>query len=278
MMRGAPPSKRTDSWRGSGPGRRERRTPARPGAPRTTSGSGSGSGPGSGSAGTSDRSAAKASFAALALPGETPPGVRALRRSSASVLVDSHRGRGRAGWWLAGGCARGRGRGRGSATSRNSRTLNGATKHDRLRVVGQLRHADPMSAGPSGAIVSSTSSTWTGPATAGVKAHSVFRFSGACGTGRGQSQGALEPAQSISTRSKLSCPSHNKHVRNHIASSDYEGVVTVGTWRRDSRWRNSRSTISAWTVDYCRTDPRLLPAGRTTAGENLEHRARGFGA
>ena len=31
----------------------------------------------------------------------------------------------------------------------------------------------------------------------------------------------------MSTRSKLSCLSWNKYTKSHIASSDYEGIVTV---------------------------------------------------
>lgn len=35
------------------------------------------------------------------------------------------------------------------------------------------------------------------------------------------------PIMEMSTRSKLSCLSWNKYTKNHIASSDYEGIVTV---------------------------------------------------
>lgn len=35
------------------------------------------------------------------------------------------------------------------------------------------------------------------------------------------------PIAEMSTRSKLSCLSWNKYTKNHIASSDYEGIVTV---------------------------------------------------
>ena len=35
------------------------------------------------------------------------------------------------------------------------------------------------------------------------------------------------PVVEMSTRSKLSCLSWNKFTKNHIASSDYEGIVTV---------------------------------------------------
>ncbi len=35
------------------------------------------------------------------------------------------------------------------------------------------------------------------------------------------------PVAEIPTRSKLSCLSWNKYIKQHIASSDYEGIVTV---------------------------------------------------
>lgn len=35
------------------------------------------------------------------------------------------------------------------------------------------------------------------------------------------------PVAEMSTRAKLSCLSWNKYTRNQIASSDYEGIVTV---------------------------------------------------
>lgn len=35
------------------------------------------------------------------------------------------------------------------------------------------------------------------------------------------------PVVELSTRSKLSCLSWNKYAKNYIASSDYEGIVTV---------------------------------------------------
>lgn len=41
------------------------------------------------------------------------------------------------------------------------------------------------------------------------------------------------PVVEMTTRSKLSCLSWNKYAKNHIASSDYEGIVTV--WDVDTR-------------------------------------------
>lgn len=53
------------------------------------------------------------------------------------------------------------------------------------------------------------------------------------------------PVVEIPTRSKLSCLSWNKHTKNHIASSDYEGIVTV--WDVNTRqviWLQVNSSSS----------------------------------
>ena len=265
MMRGAPPSKRTDSLErlGSGSSGASESPGASGSAPGTTSGSGSGSGSGRA---PSDPAAAKAAFAALALSEQKRRRIFEhfgdLQRLYSSIRTEG-------GGERDGGGGRIRTRLRRGAAARDlekfSQTLDGATKHDRLRVVGQLRHADPMSVGASGAIVSSIEFDVDGAffATAGVsKRIQFFDFREACGTGRAPERAGSEPAQSISTRSKLSCLSFNKHVRNHVASSDYEGVVTV--W--DVETRQSVAELEehdkrAWTVDYCRTDPRLLASG-----------------
>ena len=264
MMRGAPPSKRTDSLErlGSGSSGASESPGASGSAPGTTSGSGSGSGSGRA---PSDPAAAKAAFAALALSEQKRRRIFEhfgdLQRLYSSIRTEG-------GGERDGGGGRIRRLRRGAAArdlEKFSQTLDGATKHDRLRVVGQLRHADPMSVGASGAIVSSIEFDVDGAffATAGVsKRIQFFDFREACGTGRAPERAGSEPAQSISTRSKLSCLSFNKHVRNHVASSDYEGVVTV--W--DVETRQSVAEFEehdkrAWTVDYCRTDPRLLASG-----------------
>lgn len=44
---------------------------------------------------------------------------------------------------------------------------------------------------------------------------------------------AQRPVVEMSSRSKLSCLSWNKYAKNHIASSDYEGIVTI--WDVSSR-------------------------------------------
>jgi len=75
-------------------------------------------------------------------------------------------------------------------------------------------------------------------------------------------EGRQTPDKEIMAKSKLSCLSYNKFIKHHLAASDYEGVVSL--------WDVERSTVIAefeehekriWTVDYCRTDPRLLVSG-----------------
>jgi hypothetical protein len=138
-----------------------------------------------------------------------------------------------------GGCPRagatttphGTGRPCGAAARRDlesfSKLVASFTKYDRLRVVGELQHSDPLNASPSSSIVSSIEFDMNHEvfATAGVsKRIQFFNYRDVC-AGAPSTSGSGNPGQqhSISTRSKLSCLSYNKHVRNHIASSDYEG-------------------------------------------------------
>ena len=75
-------------------------------------------------------------------------------------------------------------------------------------------------------------------------------------------EGSQQPADEINTRSKLTCLSYNKFVKHHIAASDYEGVVSVWDVEKKSSiidFEEHEKRI--WTVDYCRTDPRLLVSG-----------------
>lgn len=104
-------------------------------------------------------------------------------------------------------------------------------------------------------------------ATAGVsKRIQFFNFRDVC-EGTSSLSSPPDPhhrdaTHSIATRSKLSCLSYNKHVRHHIASSDYEGVVTV--WDVETKSvvvEFEEHDKRAWTVDYCRTDHRLLASG-----------------
>lgn len=70
------------------------------------------------------------------------------------------------------------------------------------------------------------------------------------------------PIMELVTRSKLSCISWNKYLASHLASSDYEGVVTLWDINAASmvqEYEAHRKRI--WTIDYCAADPTLLASG-----------------
>ncbi|CAJ1971116.1 unnamed protein product [Sphenostylis stenocarpa] len=70
------------------------------------------------------------------------------------------------------------------------------------------------------------------------------------------------PVVEMSTRSKLSCLSWNKYAKNQIASSDYEGIVTVwDVTTRKSLMEYEEHEKRAWSVDFSRTDPSMLVSG-----------------
>lgn len=93
------------------------------------------------------------------------------------------------------------------------------------------------------------------------------------------------PVRELACRSKISCVSWNGYIKSHLASSDYDGVVTV--WDV-SQGRNSNSSGNggnsnnssnegaavvvfeehekrAWSVDYSRTDPTKIASGSDDA-------------
>ncbi|KAJ0921005.1 putative transcription factor WD40-like family [Helianthus annuus] len=62
-------------------------------------------------------------------------------------------------------------------------------------------------------------------------------------------------SMSYSGDAKLSCLSWNKNTKNHIASSDYEGIVTV--WDVNT-CQYEEHEKRAWSVDFSRTEPTIL--------------------
>ena len=137
---------------------------------------------------------------------------------------------------------------------------------NRLRVVGELRHADVLSSSPSASIVSSIEFDNERRifATAGVsKRIQFFDFRDVCSRfGQTELDGDRLATHAISTRSKLSCLSYNAFLTNRVASSDYEGVVTV--WDAETRaavCEFEEHDKRAWTVDFCRADAKILASG-----------------
>lgn len=136
--------------------------------------------------------------------------------------------------------------------------LSTFTQYGRLRVIAELRHGELYH---SANIVSSIEFDRDDEmfATAGVSRRiKVFNFS----TIVNEPPEAHCPVVEISTRSKLSCLSWNKHTKNHIASSDYEGTVFV--WdvnTRQSVMEYEEHEKRVWSVDYSRQEPSMLVSG-----------------
>ncbi|XP_057544720.1 E3 ubiquitin-protein ligase COP1-like isoform X2 [Amaranthus tricolor] len=136
--------------------------------------------------------------------------------------------------------------------------LTSCTRYSQLKVVSELRLGNVFH---SANIISSIEFDRDHDlfATAGVsKRIKVFEFSSVVD----------EPAEvhcavvDIATRSKLSCLSWNTYTKNFIASSDYEGIVTV--WdvsTRQSVGEYEEHDKRAWSVDFSRTQPSLLVSG-----------------
>ncbi|XP_057954648.1 E3 ubiquitin-protein ligase COP1 isoform X2 [Malania oleifera] len=132
------------------------------------------------------------------------------------------------------------------------------TQYSRLRVIAELRQADLFH---SANIVSSIEFDCDDElfATAGVSRRiKVFDFSLVVN----EPANAHCPVVDMPTRSKLSCLSWNKHIKNHIASSDYEGIVTVwDVTTQQSVMEYEEHEKRAWSVDFSPTDSSMLVSG-----------------
>ncbi|CAK7349044.1 unnamed protein product [Dovyalis caffra] len=148
--------------------------------------------------------------------------------------------------------------------------LSTFTQYSRLRVIAELRHGDIFH---SANIVSSIEFDRDDElfATAGVSRRiKVFDFSSLvliisyaiAFQVVNQPADVHCPVVEMSTRSKLSCLSWNKFAKNHIASSDYEGIVTVwDVTTRQSVMEYEEHEKRAWSVDFSRTEPSMLVSG-----------------
>nr|CAB3447992.1 unnamed protein product [Digitaria exilis] len=132
------------------------------------------------------------------------------------------------------------------------------TRYSRLRVIAELRHGDLFH---SANIVSSIEFDRDDElfATAGVsKRIKVFEFSSVVN----EPSDVHCPVVEMATRSKLSCLSWNKYSKNVIASSDYEGIVTVWDVQTgQSVMEYEEHEKRAWSVDFSRTEPSMLVSG-----------------
>ncbi|KAG5516365.1 hypothetical protein RHGRI_037174 [Rhododendron griersonianum] len=136
--------------------------------------------------------------------------------------------------------------------------LSTFTRYSRLRVIAELRHGDLFH---SANIVSSIEFDRDDElfATAGVSRRiKVFEFASVVN----EPADVQCPVVEMSTLSKLSCLSWNKYTKNHIASSNYEGIVTVwDVTTRQSVMEYEEHEKRAWSVDFSRTEPSMLVSG-----------------
>ncbi|KAL9266877.1 E3 ubiquitin-protein ligase COP1-like protein [Drosera capensis] len=136
--------------------------------------------------------------------------------------------------------------------------LTNFTRYSRLRVIAELRHGDVFH---SANIVSSIEFDRDEElfATAGVsKRIKVFEFNALVN----DPTEVHCPAVEMATRSKLSCLSWNKYTKSYIASSDYEGIVTVwDVTTRQSVMECEEHEKRAWCVDFSNTEPSMLVSG-----------------
>ncbi|GMH15771.1 hypothetical protein Nepgr_017612 [Nepenthes gracilis] len=136
--------------------------------------------------------------------------------------------------------------------------LTNFSRYSQLRVIAELRHGDLFH---SPNIISSIEFDRDDElfATAGVsKRIKVFEFNFVVN----EPTEAHCPIVEMATRSKLICLSWNKYTKNHIASSDYEGIVTVwDVTTQQSVMEYEEHEKRAWSVDFSRTNPSMLVSG-----------------
>ncbi|KAF9372908.1 coatomer subunit alpha, partial [Mortierella sp. AD011] len=70
------------------------------------------------------------------------------------------------------------------------------------------------------------------------------------------------PVREMMCRSKISCLSWNSYIKSQIASSDYEGIVSLWDAQTGNNTLNyDEHEKRAWSVDFSRTDPTRLASG-----------------
>ncbi|KAF9930775.1 RING finger and WD repeat domain-containing protein 2 [Linnemannia zychae] len=70
------------------------------------------------------------------------------------------------------------------------------------------------------------------------------------------------PVREMMCRSKISCLSWNSYIKSQIASSDYEGIVSLWDAQTGANTLNyEEHEKRAWSVDFSRTDPTRLASG-----------------
>jgi len=67
------------------------------------------------------------------------------------------------------------------------------------------------------------------------------------------------PTKEVQCTAKLSCISWNPYLRNYLASSDYDGFVSIWDMATAQKIRSYQEHEKrSWSVDFCSSDPKLL--------------------
>ncbi|KAL7601274.1 hypothetical protein Lser_V15G22756 [Lactuca serriola] len=145
-----------------------------------------------------------------------------------------------------------------SSNQSDYQSVSTFTRYGRLKVIAKLTNGENFH---SSGIVSSIEFNHDDKlfATAGSSRRiNIFDFS----TMVNEPSELRIPLVEMPTRSKLSCLSWNKHTKNHIASSDYEGIVTI--WDVNTRqgvMEFKEHNKRAWSVDFSHLESSMLVSG-----------------
>eukprot|EP01133_Synstelium_polycarpum_P001374 gene1374-1577_t len=140
-----------------------------------------------------------------------------------------------------------------------SRNLSRFTRFNDFRVITTLKYGDLFN---TSSIVSSIEFDKDDEyfATAGVtKKIKVFEYAQIAARDHVD---VHAPVKEMTCRSKISCLSWNTYIKSQIASSDYEGIITlwdVNTGQDVMSMEEHEKRV--WSVDFSRTDPTQLASG-----------------
>ncbi|KAF6002558.1 coatomer subunit alpha [Cyanidiococcus yangmingshanensis] len=132
------------------------------------------------------------------------------------------------------------------------------TRYSHLRTLAALRYGEPFRGSN---IVSCLDFDMFGEflAAAGVmRKIKIFELN----TAINQNAQAQYPVCELPARAKLSCLNWSPAARQHIAASDYDGVITIwdtNTCKAIAEYEEHEKR--AWTVDYCPSKPHVLASG-----------------
>lgn len=152
----------------------------------------------------------------------------------------------------------GEGLGKGYAIRMFHNSLSRFTKYSQFSIFAQLKYGHIYSSSIVSSIEFDRDDEYF--ATAGVsKKIKIYEYKSIV------EQPSVEihtPVKEMSCRSKISCLSWNPYIKERVACSDYEGIISVwdaNTGQRISLYEEHEKR--AWSVDFCHTNPNLLASG-----------------